>query len=76
MNPPSKEREKGRCLECGAPFVIERSFTNRNAKIRYCNDCKAVARREQYDDKQGQGGGKPKRISKFSKSGKVSITAD
>ncbi len=65
MRPATKKREKGRCLGCGAPFFIRRSFANRNAKIRYCDNCKSTQPHTKYGGKAGR----PKRISKFSKSG-------
>lgn len=39
-HPTNGVREELTCLECGQPFNIWRTAKNRNAKIRYCDECR------------------------------------
>ncbi len=50
--PPSDGiREDLTCLECGRAFTLWRTDKNRNAKIRFCDDC----RRRHADEAQPRG---------------------
>lgn len=71
----SKTNKVARCLNCRATFVIMRDFKNRNAVIRYCDQCKKAEGASDYRPNR-HNSGLPRKISKFSKSGKVSIMAD
>ena len=74
MSRRAKYATKHTCINCGQDFKVKRNQANRNADIRYCGDCKkSWSRNEYFGQKEG---GPPGRISKFSKSGKVSIMAD
>ena len=70
----TKYSTKHTCINCGQDFSVKRNQANRNADIRYCGACKkSWSRNEYFGQKEG---GAPKRISKFSASGTVSIMAD
>ena len=70
-----KTKNEARCLNCRASFVVMRDFSNRNAHIRYCVKCKKAGGKTDYRPNRHKAG-LPRKISKFSSSGKVSIMAD